>query len=56
MDVVTYALRGLDKLQQYLPTHPLSISEGKRAANIKESGLLRACFLSLIYNCKTFKQ
>lgn len=56
MDAVTYALRGLDKLQQYLPSYPLPISEGKRAASIKESGLVRAFFLSLVYNRKTFKR
>lgn len=55
-DAVTYALGGLAKLQQNLPSHPLSISEGKRAANIKRSGPVRAFFLSLLHNCRNFKR
>lgn len=56
MDAVTYALGGLAKLPQYLPSHPLPISEGKRAANIKRSGPVRAFFLSLLHNCRNFKR
>lgn len=54
MDAMTCALRGLHQLQQYLPSPPLRTSEGKRAANIKESGPVRDFYLSLIYNCNTF--
>lgn len=56
MDAVTYALRGLHQLQQYLPSPPLCISEGKRVANIKESGPLSDFSLTLIYNCNTFNR
>lgn len=45
MDAMISALRGLDKLPQYLPTHPFSISGAKRAAIIKVSGPARAFFL-----------
>lgn len=56
MDAALCALRGLAQLQQYLPSHPLSISEGKRAANVKERGPVRAFYLSLICNHKNFKR
>lgn len=56
MDAALYALRGLAQLQQYLPSHPLPISGGGRAANVKESGPVRAFHLSLICNHKNFKR
>lgn len=56
MDAALYALRGLAQLQQYLPSHPLCISEGKRAAKVKERGPVRAFYLSLICNHKNFKR
>lgn len=56
MDAVTYALRGLHQLQQYLPSPSLCVSEGKRAENIKESDPLRDFSLCLIYSCNIFNR